>query len=795
MTAVILQARLDSTRLPGKALLDLRGKPVIARVMESLSRVPAESRVLACDEASYASLLPIAREAGFSCVAGPKEDVLARYCVAARSVGASVIVRATGDNPFVFHEAASAALARFQEIRAAGRRCDFFAYTHMPHGAGVEIIDAASLLEAASLTDSPYDREHVGPSLYLHQDRFACSFEPAPRRWYLPRARVTIDTADDYERALAMDAFLSARGIDFPPDAESVIKAFTYVTEPIVLVAAEGPGTGHRARMESLALSLADGRRVFARALAPDGSLRPGETLPRKASLVVLDPFRSSADLVRSLSQIGPVLSIDDGGEGAALADYRLDIIPRPRGAEGSANRLAPELLPCPRNRRIEPASSLDEGSRVLVVAGGDNAARLALPVARSLASIFNRVTVIDPAASRNRQEGRLTVIGPVADLKETLHEYDLVVTHYGLTAFEAHGANVRVLTFSPTKYHRRLAQNAGFMSLPVGKHDPESLRAALSSLRAPSPIVGQGTDLAHAVRALAEGRRIPCPLCGAERPRPPTHRGADRTIVRCPECGMLYLSFHVDRRSVYGESYFFEEYKTQYGKTYLDDFDSIRIRGLERVSRIAAIRRGGGNSRPTVLDIGCAYGPFLAAARDSGWEAVGTDICEEAVAYVREELKIPAVRAAFPSLEDSSLPVKGPFDAVTLWFVIEHFEDLEPVLRRVGRLLVPGGVLAFSTPSAAGISARKDLGSFLGNSPLDHFTIWDPRSVRGQLERYGFKVVRVVSTGHHPERFPFARSCRNGTLAWRVLERVSRFLALGDTFEVYAVKRGTVHD
>ena len=139
------------------------------------------------------------------------------------------------------------------------------------------------------------------------------------------------------------------------------------------------------------------------------------------------------------------------------------------------------------------------------------------------------------------------------------------------------------------------------------------------------------------------------------------------------------------------------------------------------------------------ILDVGCAYGPFLAAARDAGWKPFGTDISDDAVAYVRDQLSIPAWVAPFPAPDSTGEIERRQYAALSMWYVIEHFRSLSPVLECANRLLVSGGILAFSTPSAAGVSARFSPESFYRQSPSDHYSIWDPRTVRAQLARYGF--------------------------------------------------------
>ena len=77
---VIVQCRLSSTRLPGKALLMLSGRPVLGWALSSMKKVEADYYYVATDEASYKSVLPVCEEFGFKCFAGSADDVLKRFC-------------------------------------------------------------------------------------------------------------------------------------------------------------------------------------------------------------------------------------------------------------------------------------------------------------------------------------------------------------------------------------------------------------------------------------------------------------------------------------------------------------------------------------------------------------------------------------------------------------------------------------------------------------------------------------------------------------------------------------------
>ncbi|MDR1986496.1 MAG: NTP transferase domain-containing protein [Treponema sp.] len=207
MTAVILQARLDSTRLPGKSLLPLGGKPLILLVMEALKGVWGDRYVLACPEDCVRAFGPWAEQAGFDLVAGSKEDVLSRYCAAVRRFGIDRLIRATGDNPFVFVDAANTL-----NQEALNRKADYAGYSGLPYGAGVESVAAEALLKAEQDASFQAEREHVCPYLYTHPDLFRLHRPLAPLVWQAPSLRISLDTPEDYRRAQVLFEALAGFG-------------------------------------------------------------------------------------------------------------------------------------------------------------------------------------------------------------------------------------------------------------------------------------------------------------------------------------------------------------------------------------------------------------------------------------------------------------------------------------------------------------------------------------------------------------------------------------------------------
>jgi len=162
-------------------------------------------RVLACTEDSKSAFAELAEEAGFTLFTGPKEDVLGRFCLCLRNFGISHLIRATGDNPFVFADAVYSIITEALSLDA-----DYAGYSGLPLGAGVEYVNANALLRAGDEAELQYDREHVCPYLYTHPEKFLLHRPLAPQHWQYPEIRLTVDTQQDYEQAQALYAALDS---------------------------------------------------------------------------------------------------------------------------------------------------------------------------------------------------------------------------------------------------------------------------------------------------------------------------------------------------------------------------------------------------------------------------------------------------------------------------------------------------------------------------------------------------------------------------------------------------------
>nr|MCR4790675.1 class I SAM-dependent methyltransferase [Treponemataceae bacterium] len=191
-------------------------------------------------------------------------------------------------------------------------------------------------------------------------------------------------------------------------------------------------------------------------------------------------------------------------------------------------------------------------------------------------------------------------------------------------------------------------------------------------------------------------------------------------------------------------------------------------------------------------------YGPYLSAASDCNWIPFGMEISSAACDYVNSNLNFMTLQSNFQeklSDEVFTMLKEKKLDAITMWYVIEHFENLDTVLENVKSILRNKGIFAFSTPSRSGVSGIKNTANFYKESPSDHFSIWSPKIAKKILKQKGFKVVKIVSTGIHPERFPYIKKHNLGqnSFAFKFLKVYSKLFKKGDTFEIYCVNKNTM--
>jgi len=270
----------------------------------------------------------------------------------------------------------------------------------------------------------------------------------------------------------------------------------------------------------------------------------------------------------------------------------------------------------------------------------------------------------------------------------------------------------------------------------------------------------------------------LTCPLCNSGE-----HMRVARHLYLCTSC---YSVFNTGYRALsYGDTYFLDEYKNQYGKTYIEDHDNIRRVSEKRLSRIFRLMQGSGVPPGlSLLDIGSALGFFLKSAQDMGVAVVrGIEISSFACEYCTGTLGIDVVNMPFWEAD-----VDGPFDIITAWFFIEHCPAPLEVIERIYNMLPEGGIFAFSAPSIFGPLFRFNQEDWIDTHPADHRVDFSPRGARKLLRRAGFRRVQVRPAGFHPERImrPDSLLFRPFSFIYRLFSGMTAF---SDTIEVYAIK------
>lgn len=204
----VIQARMGSTRRPGKVLADLGGEPMLAFMIRRLRTGDIGTIVVATSTAPVDDpLVELARGLGVTVVRGSEHDVLARFLTAVEAVPASTVVRLTADCP-LHDPAVVAAAVEHHRLTEADYTSNTLVRT-FPVGLDVEVMRAEMLAEAADEATDPDEREHVTPFFYRRPDRYV--LEAFRNDEPLGDERWTVDTEDDLERVREIVARMPVR--------------------------------------------------------------------------------------------------------------------------------------------------------------------------------------------------------------------------------------------------------------------------------------------------------------------------------------------------------------------------------------------------------------------------------------------------------------------------------------------------------------------------------------------------------------------------------------------------------
>jgi spore coat polysaccharide biosynthesis protein SpsF len=202
-TVAIVQARVSSTRLPAKILLDLAGKPALERCVDCIRRMASIQKIVIATTIQPKDEMVVwaAKKLGVEVWRGSEQDTLSRYYDAASNHAADIVVRFTSDCPLLDPTISDNVVETFLDKMETSDPWDY-ASNHfdrkLPRGLDTEVMTFKALERAHHEAKSSAEREHVTPYLYQHPELFRCgSVLPELSQDY-SHLRWTLDTLDDY---------------------------------------------------------------------------------------------------------------------------------------------------------------------------------------------------------------------------------------------------------------------------------------------------------------------------------------------------------------------------------------------------------------------------------------------------------------------------------------------------------------------------------------------------------------------------------------------------------------------
>lgn len=217
-TWAFVQARLGSTRLPGKSMATLGGRPALQWIVERAGRAPGVDAVavLTSTAPGDAPLREFCERLGVTCVAGSELDVLRRFADGIRALGPDAVVRITADCPLVDPVVVGELVALYRErgdldhcAVATGAMAPAPGLRRYPDGLDAEVVRASALLLADERASDPFEREHVTPYIWRRPQEFALAVLQAPADW--GDERWTVDHEADLQFVRAVFERLGAR--------------------------------------------------------------------------------------------------------------------------------------------------------------------------------------------------------------------------------------------------------------------------------------------------------------------------------------------------------------------------------------------------------------------------------------------------------------------------------------------------------------------------------------------------------------------------------------------------------
>nr|BFD31193.1 NTP transferase domain-containing protein [Pigmentibacter ruber] len=216
---IIIQARMTSSRLPGKVMLNLNNETVLAHVIQRCKKSRFISKVVVAfpDTSESQPIEVLCRELNVDYFAGSESDVLSRYYFAAKMLAADIVIRITSDCPLIDYSIIDAMLIQFLSKYSSDNKFDYYSNVvlrTLPRGFDVEIFTFKALEIAFNKAHDPIDREHVTRYLYTNKIEFNIGNYSVDSDFSL--YRLTLDEKADYLMFEKLFQALDFEGIKEP---------------------------------------------------------------------------------------------------------------------------------------------------------------------------------------------------------------------------------------------------------------------------------------------------------------------------------------------------------------------------------------------------------------------------------------------------------------------------------------------------------------------------------------------------------------------------------------------------
>ena len=194
-----IEARMTSSRLPGKVMLQAAGKPMLEHLVNRLRPVPSLGGIVLATTTNKTDdvLKEFSIRMGIGCYRGSENDVMSRVIGAAESEGADIVVEITGDCPIIDPKIVEQTISVFKS-----NQVDYVSNGHIrsfPDGMDTQVFRLDALKRSAAMTNDRLDREHVTLHMRNHPELFTHAHLVAPPELHWPELGLTLDEPKDYE--------------------------------------------------------------------------------------------------------------------------------------------------------------------------------------------------------------------------------------------------------------------------------------------------------------------------------------------------------------------------------------------------------------------------------------------------------------------------------------------------------------------------------------------------------------------------------------------------------------------